>query len=564
MEYSILKDSAEWRPQPFWSWNDKLSPRELLRQIDEMHRAGYGGFFMHSRVGLVTRYLSDEWFSLVRICAEYAHSLGMKAWLYDEDMWPSGYASGEVVRLHPEFRHCALLSIPPDEIRPDDKVVSPGKNRAIVIRYAPAQIDRFNHSCYIDTMNPLAVRCFLDCTHERYAKAVGDLFGEAIEGIFTDEPSYTLFFYGRPFVPYSEYLRDRIRKKFGYDILTFARSLFEESEEAPRIRREYYACANEQFLESYMGQYRAWCDAHGLKFTGHFGCEDTMLEQVMVQGSVMAGYPYFTMPGIDKLQRPLEQLVTVRQLTSAARQLGDQRSLCECFAGIGHESGFRKRKQIADWLCLNGINFLNPHLTPYSLRGERKRDYPPALGWQQPWWGEEEIFSAYLERMCRLAALPEVGPRILLIQPLDTVASLYSPETDLTAIREIDRRFRELSEGLLRAQAAFDYGDESLIAEYGKVENGQLVIGKQSYSAVVLCDCRSLRETTRSLLVDLSRPPLLLGRTPEGLSGESVDTPSLILEFSARVVSFSEERSIHRPEPAEPWRSRVLIREGER
>ena len=59
-----------------------------------MHAAGMGGGFMHSRNGLKTAYLSDEWFQCVSACIENARELGMKAYLYDEDRWPSGTVGG--------------------------------------------------------------------------------------------------------------------------------------------------------------------------------------------------------------------------------------------------------------------------------------------------------------------------------------------------------------------------------------------------------------------------------------------------------------------------------------
>ena len=52
------------RPVPFWSWNDKLEPDELRRQIGAMQDAGMGGFFMHARGGLETEYLSEDWLSV--------------------------------------------------------------------------------------------------------------------------------------------------------------------------------------------------------------------------------------------------------------------------------------------------------------------------------------------------------------------------------------------------------------------------------------------------------------------------------------------------------------------
>ena len=55
---------------------------------------GFGGFFLHSRTGLETEYLGEEWFELIREVAEAGAREGMAAWLYDEDRWPSGTCGG--------------------------------------------------------------------------------------------------------------------------------------------------------------------------------------------------------------------------------------------------------------------------------------------------------------------------------------------------------------------------------------------------------------------------------------------------------------------------------------
>lgn len=48
-----------------------------------------GGAFLHSRVGLKTEYLGPEWFDLTNAVVDEAARLGMEAYLYDEDRWPS-------------------------------------------------------------------------------------------------------------------------------------------------------------------------------------------------------------------------------------------------------------------------------------------------------------------------------------------------------------------------------------------------------------------------------------------------------------------------------------------
>lgn len=40
---------------------------------------------------------------------------------------------------------------------------------------------------FIDTLNPDALRYFIELTHERYKKEIGEEFGRTVKGVFTDE-----------------------------------------------------------------------------------------------------------------------------------------------------------------------------------------------------------------------------------------------------------------------------------------------------------------------------------------------------------------------------------------
>ena len=64
--YTLKNPEKEYRPHPFWSWNYKLDPEEVRRQVHIMKKAGLGGYFMHARGGLITEYLSNEWFDAIR------------------------------------------------------------------------------------------------------------------------------------------------------------------------------------------------------------------------------------------------------------------------------------------------------------------------------------------------------------------------------------------------------------------------------------------------------------------------------------------------------------------
>ena len=93
----------EYRAAPFWSWNSKLVPEILEKEIEAMAKMGFGGYYMHPRVGLATPYLSDEFMDMVRVCLEKGKQCGLNTYLYDEDMWPSGPAGGLVTDLSHEY-----------------------------------------------------------------------------------------------------------------------------------------------------------------------------------------------------------------------------------------------------------------------------------------------------------------------------------------------------------------------------------------------------------------------------------------------------------------------------
>lgn len=87
----------DFRPAPFWFLNHYLEKDEIKRQIRLMKEADISGFFIHPRAGLLTPYGSEKWFELVDYMIEEAEKVGLKAWLYDEDPFPSGIAGGRVI-----------------------------------------------------------------------------------------------------------------------------------------------------------------------------------------------------------------------------------------------------------------------------------------------------------------------------------------------------------------------------------------------------------------------------------------------------------------------------------
>ena len=88
---------------PFWFLNGDLNESELDFQLREMKDKGVDECILHARKGLTIEYLSEEWFKKIGVILALCEKYGIKAWIYDEDNWPSGYAGGRVVAENSAF-----------------------------------------------------------------------------------------------------------------------------------------------------------------------------------------------------------------------------------------------------------------------------------------------------------------------------------------------------------------------------------------------------------------------------------------------------------------------------
>ncbi|PKO23840.1 MAG: glycoside hydrolase, partial [Chloroflexi bacterium HGW-Chloroflexi-1] len=528
--------SANYRPVPFWSWNDRLEDGELRRQIALMQAGGWGGFFMHARVGLETPYLTPEWFDRVRTAVDEAKKRGMRAWLYDEDKWPSGFAGGLSVAPNPDYRMKVLVCKPDNKpalmqerlraflarqvdgqltdfrpVRSEDDLTNVQWGEEWLVQFyphtVPLGVEWFNDYTYLDMLNPEAVRAFIRTTHEAYARAVGEEFGQTIPGIFTDEPCFIFQvgnIAGGPIrLPWTDGFPEYFARQNGYDLLDHLPALVYDTPESPAIRYDYWRTVTRRFLESWGKQMYDWCEAHNLAFTGHYMAENTLLEQVSWIGAAMPYYEYMHIPGIDKLERHIDQPITAKQVDSVACQLGRKRVLCEAYGCAGQDFNFPQRKWIGDHLYVLGVNLLTPHLSLYSMRGARKRDYPANIFYQQPWWPENRLLDDYFARLSYALSQGQRVVDVLVLHPIASAWTVYSPGA-VHRVRELDRRLRGLNDDLLALHRDYHFGDEMLMEKYAAVasEGGDvfLRIGEMRYRVVVIPPGTTLARHTVELL----------------------------------------------------------------
>ena len=475
----------KYRPIPFWSWNEKLETEETKRQIKEMYCAGIGGFFMHARGGLQTEYMGDEWFENVGASIDEAKANGMYVWAYDENGWPSGFGGGMVNGLGVEYQQ-KYLRISNDE--PKENVI--GK---IGEYWAYYEINPF----YVDTLDKKVIAEFIRTTYKPYY----DRYKNEITGFFTDEPQIS-----RNGIPWSFVFEEEYKKRYGKNIIEDIVALFYPVSGYEKIRINFWKMVTDLFSEAFFKQIYEWCNERGLKLTGHLVCEQNLLSQLASNGACMPHYEYFHIPGMDWLGRRIlpEQRATPYQVASTSAQLGKKQVLSETFALCGHNVSFDELKGIYEWQMVRGINLLCQHLEGYSLRGLRKRDYPPAMYLQQPWWSEYKRFNEAMSRQGMILASGEARVNVLLIHPQTTAWTLYD-DCENNGLMDLHNEFTEVIGTLEKKHIAFHLGDETLMERHGRVGNGKLIIGECSYD-IVLNPCgKYLLDNTVKLLEEYKR-----------------------------------------------------------
>lgn len=198
---------------------------------------------------------------------------------------------------------------------------------------------------------------------------------------------------------------------------------------------------------------------------------------------------------------------------------------------------------MADWHLILGVNFLNPHLSLYTMRGRRKRDFPPNIFFQQPYWKYHKWIADYLARLSYALSQGKRMVDILLIHPIESAWALYEPK-DKVAVDELNTKFVGLLHNLLAIHRDFELGDESIIARHGSVSQGKFVVGEKGYALVIVPSALTLRDSTIRLLEEFASQGgkiLFLGEKPTLIEARE-DSRGRLASITKRAFSSSLRR----------------------
>lgn len=522
----LAGDLTEYQSIPFWSWNDKLEPEELRRQIRWMKEMGIGGFYMHARGGLKTPYLSEEWMDCIDVCCDEAEKIGMNAWAYDENGWPSGFAGGKLLEdMENRDRYIVPVTgaydaeadvsylLTEEHLVRVDNGSAEGEYLNLYIRYSASTAD---------VLNPKVVDQFIAITHEKYKEHLGEGFQKKLKGFFTDEPQYY-----RWNTPYTPVLEDYFRKQYQEDIKDKLGLLFVEKEGYREFRYRYRLSMQQLMLMNYGKKIYDWCDENGVQLTGHYIEESAMGFQNLCCAGVMPFYEYMHVPGIDWLGKNTSVELAPRQLGSVARQLGKKHAQSETFACCGWDVSPGELRRIAGFQYANGVNLMCQHLLPYAEYGQRKKDHPVHFAPINPWVKEHfREFNDYFTRLGYLLTTGEEPVNVAMLHPQrSTYFDFKREEGDYGGqkVFDLDEEFRRTCRSFSSRGINYHFLDETLLEKHGFVEGTQIGCGKCAYDYLVLPRMLTMGKATECLIrkfVENGGKLLLLSEAPEYLEGQ--------------------------------------------
>jgi len=483
---------------PFWSWNNELDEKELVKQINEMKAVGMGGFIMHARTGLTTEYLGEKWFSCVEACLDEAKRLGMNAWIYDENGWPSGFVGGELLKEKENLATYLELEEGPFNseayavfIREKggfcrvEAECGAEKYYNVMLKYSPANTD---------ILKPSVVTKFIDATYGAYYERFADRFGKELVGFFTDEPQY--FRWGTPFtVMLEEYFPEHYNECVRDGLI----HLFFDGEEDYPFRVKYYAAMNELYTINFYKRLYDWCNEHGCKFTGHSVEETWLFTQMWGGASCMPSYEFETIPGIDNLEKYNRATLSARQVGSVAAALGKKQVLTETFGCAGFGTSPRLLKNIAEKQYVHGVNLMCHHLYDYSISGQGKTDHPPCFSKHMTWNKDFKTFNDYFTRLGYVIAEGKDTVNAAVLSPMTSIYLNYK-RFDEERAKIIDYKMVDFQNLVAKENIEYHILDEKLLLKHARVEGKQLILGNCRYDYLMLPYIENVYSSTEALL----------------------------------------------------------------
>lgn len=516
-----------------WCWNTPITKELIGKTLTDMKKAGIGAVYVIPESkefrpntmnnNMTPAYLSDAYFELFKYFTDTAKEMGFTVWLYDEAGWPSGSAGSQIAKMRPDLaRHqIRCINIPLGKGMPytppkyqktflaafkknadntytriHDTVIHDGEST--IIEYRCLRVN-FRVDCDVendtDLLNPETTKLFLELTHERYKKALGEDWGTYIKYIFDDEAAT------EPYV-WTNGLEKLFYDEYGYDILDYLPVIREqvtaETEQQCKARSDWRRLVSKLLIQNFFKPIQEWCHQNGILSIGHVDNDhsaDSFITWLPCNAMPLETLRCFDIPGVDVIYRhiyPEGLSQTVFQNTvpffprfaaSAAAQAGTGLALTESMACYGAGATQSIMRYVFGAQAVRGINVFNCNSLHSGVEPIRPL-YTPAMP------GYEHL-TAMNKYLARLSYLNQLGRS-------ECHNAVYWPCEDMSQGGSADE-FHQLGITLEKQGVYFDLIDDTFVRQ-AQIKDGCLNMGLASYKKVLIPKGANMPEDVKSKL----------------------------------------------------------------
>jgi hypothetical protein len=548
----------------WWGWDGPVTDTVIKRDLDRIKAMGFSGVMIEAGYGMTAKYLSPEWFRLVKTGVAEAKKRGMKVWIEDEGKYPSGFAGGKFSTERPDLKMQGLVVLERIDIKEGETVerkTLPGTLSAVAYNTSGNSLkmpdissghiswpstpgnwkiitagSRFRSSVtrsvnnpsrgkdttasLMDYLNPAATRQFLQWTHEQYKKYIGEEFGKTFQGFMGDEPDFA-------YTPWTPGIVEEFRKRKGYDITPYFAAFFatQPSEEIRKAKADYWDVWSDLFRDNFFTVQADWCRENNIEYIVHLNHEDQLPGLVKSSGDFFKNMRNVGIPGVDAIwsQIWMDHVSDYPKLASSAAHLfGKPRAFTESFAAYSYRPTVPQAKWVLDYQLVRGINSVQimfMSASAYRPRQTQENQNRPAVVQRSSFFMSDTFpgVAAYVNRASYL--LSQGRPACNTGVYVPTTSMWMSDNDSYSSLLSISRE-------LLENQIDFDFVDEQALCSVMKYEKGIFTnLSGQKYNTILVPRVSVMSKTAMERLRIFSSgggKVIFIGGPPEMISDKSI------------------------------------------
>jgi len=466
--------TATYKPLPIWYWNAKIRPDEVKHQIDQYLQQGSQGAVVYPSTGLMTPFLSEEWWQVWAEVLPYARAKGFQfGWVPEfndpdgdaRDVWMDPPDQSRVLEGHPEYRLKGLAFVERDISGPgkvhfeglpnpvfaiaarknnpnsldDESLVdlSAGIHGScfqadldtgnwLLTFYYVVNSEGYKGTSRVDPLNRKATDRYVDLTIGEFARRFPEYVGSTLKYIVLDSEGS----FGGPIV-WTPAFFESFQAKKGYDFRKYLPLLVHDGGPiTAKIRNDYYGIVSDLFVHNFWAPISDWGAQHQLIVVAQ-ELGDSLQLEAAAGGNFMDIQRAMTVPFMEEEESGSAQTFRdprqFKEPDSIAHFEG-RRFWCECLLvqGVGTYVSPQKMRNGTNVIAAWGVNLWSQN-TSYD---DANAVWPPSMGRIQPHW---KYFHDYADLVRRISYMNDGGRHVadvLLFRPTATVVSYSDPAFD--------------------------------------------------------------------------------------------------------------------------------------